>query len=367
MVALPNTSSLNSNSSAANDNADAPAFHTHPVAPGQYSIPANGDSDLVLPRDVIDQAATLENDHEARDLVTRHADAVYTETRKGRLIAALHHRNHVDLALKAGYKSTTRLAAILGDYMEWIVIPGGDQPRTTSIRIQIFAYLLMGLMAMAADFVLSYVFLLDTAPERMGVGMILSLVLPALLSVPMAKGYPLLRHATPQGRLDYERKFALAFWPAILVLLIAAGFRYTLLSVNPVQMALSETTSLTDSQGVRWLSFSIQLGAQVIASTAAFCCALRLLHETRKSVREINPDHASVRAKMEQETARIQENQDTFGWSDARVEAYKAERMVFVNECLAELAKLRDERKAMKLEISLLRRRSAGSSRISEN
>jgi hypothetical protein len=367
MVALPTTSSINGNTPAGNDSTDVPAFQIHPVAPGQYSIPANGDGDLVVPREIIEQAATFDNDQEARDLVTTHASAVYIETRKGRPIAAQHHRTHVELALKAGYKSTARLAAILGDYMEWIVIPGGDQPRTTAIRIQVFAYLVMGLMAMAADFVLSYVFLLDTAPERMGVGMMLALVLPALLSVPMAKGYPLLRHATPQARLEYERKFAVAFWPAILVLLIAAGFRYTLLSVNPVQMALAETTSLTDSQGIRWLTFSLQLGAQVIASTAAFCCALRLLHETRKSIREVNPDHAQVRAKLEQETARLQENQDTFGWSDARVEAYKAERLVFINECLAELGRLRDERKALKLEISLLRRRSTPSSRISDN
>lgn len=367
MVALKNSPALNSDSSQTNDAAETPAFHTHPVAPGQYSIPANGDGDLVLPIKVIEDASTLENDQEARELVTSHATAVYTDTRKGRLVAAEHHRDHVDLALKAGYKSTARLAAILGEYLEWIVIPGGDQPRTASIRVQIGTYLLMGLMAMAADFVLSYVFLMDTAPERMGIGMILALVLPALLSVPMAKGYPLLRHATPKDRLDYERKFALAFWPAIIVLLLAAGFRYTLLAANPVQMALSETTSLTDSQGVRWLTFSVQLAAQVIASTAAFCCALRLLHETRKSIRAVNPDHAQVRAKLEQETGRVQENQDTFGWSDARVEAYKAERQVFINECLAELAKLRDERKALKLEISLLRRRSVGSPRMSEN
>src|SRR5947209_1175569 len=92
MVALKNAPALNSEPSQTNDTAETPAFHTHPVAPGQYSIPAIGD-DLVLPIKVIEEASTLENDQEAKELVTSHAAAVYTDTRKGRLVAAQHHRD----------------------------------------------------------------------------------------------------------------------------------------------------------------------------------------------------------------------------------------------------------------------------------
>lgn len=355
MVALtPMPSASNNHSAALNGEA---AFHSHPTAPSQYSIPADGIGVLTLPTEVINHAATLENDEEARHLVISHAADVFSVTRKGRHIAARHHRDNVRMALDAGYRLCARLATLLGEYLEWTVIPGGGQPRTASVMVQITAYFAMGVLAMAADVVLSSVFLLDTAPDRMCFTMVLALVLPAFLSVPLAKGYPLLRHASLEERQKYEQRFAMAFWPAILVLLIAAGFRYTLLVSNPVQAALAGTQDLTDSNSFRWIAFSLQLGAQVIASTAAFCCALRLLHETRKSIRTINPDHVNLRTKLEQETARVQENQDTLGWSDARCEAYDAELRVFTNECLAALGAKRDERRAAKLEIALLRRR----------
>jgi len=347
---------------------DTPAFYVQPVAPGRYSYPGGGDGDLVHPLTVIEHAATLASDDEARTLVRNQAEAVFAATRRGRLIAATHHRDHTRLALAAGYRVASLLDATLKRCREWIIIPGGDQPRTGSVRLQVGFFTVIGLLAMVADVLLIHQMLKDTvAPDSPASDLLLKIAAVAILPVlgfGLAKGYTILRHALPEARAASERRFALACWPAVLVAVLAAAVRYLVLKFNPTTAAADGHSSLVQSDTFLIVVFCLQLGAQVVASTAAFACVLRLLQETRESFCRLDPDFAAPHAKLQAETAKVQENLDTLGWSEARVGALEGERAVFMNECLADLAAKRDARQAVLLRIGLLERSSRAASRI---